>query len=67
MHVLCHFVYRLHNWGKVCWSTQSNSLNCFLVCIDNARQAVNFRIEDIAVEREAVTRVIMAWDPGTIT
>ena len=67
MHVLGHLVYRLHNWGKVCWPTQTNSLDSFLVCIDNARQAVNFRIEDVAVEREAVACVIVARDPGTIT
>ena len=67
MHVLGHLVYRLHNWSKVCWPTQSNSLNSFLVCIDNACQAVNFRIKDVAVEREAVACVIMARDPGTIT
>lgn len=50
-HVLVYFV---DDFSKVGWSIKLAVLNSLLIAIDHLRDAIDARIEDVAVQSEAV-------------
>lgn len=61
---LCHVVDQLNNGREVCWPIKLGVLQRAFVGVDDSIQAVNFGVEDVSVEGEAVGRDIVSGGDG---